>query len=106
MKTLAERLRHALDTAHPKRIKNIELANAVGVSPPSVSDWLTGKSKTMEGENLLRAARYLKVNPIWLATGVGAKGVGSPETTNVTFWDDDTPLDDDEFEIPFFSKIF
>lgn len=71
MKTLAERLRYAMEVLPPKRIKGVELADAVGVKPPSVSDWLSGKSKTMEGENLLRAAKHLKVSPVWLATGNG-----------------------------------
>lgn len=71
MKTLAERLRHAMEVLPPKKIKGVDLARAVGVKPPSVSDWLSGKSKTMEGENLLKAAKYLGVSPIWLATGKG-----------------------------------
>lgn len=71
MKTLAERLKYAMEVLPPKKIKGVELARAVGVKPPSVSDWLSGKSKTMEGENLLRAAKHLNVNPVWLATGNG-----------------------------------
>ncbi len=71
MNTLAERLRYAMQVATPKKVKGVELAAAVDVKPPSVSDWLSGKSKTMEGENLLRAAKFLNVNPMWLATGTG-----------------------------------
>lgn len=71
MKTLAERLRYAMEVLPPKKIKGVDLARAVGVKPPSVSDWLSGKSKAMEGENLLKAAKYLGVNPLWLATGKG-----------------------------------
>ncbi|RLZ10823.1 XRE family transcriptional regulator [Acinetobacter sp. 2JN-4] len=71
MKTLAERLKYAMEILPSKKIKGVDLARAVGVKPPSVSDWLSGKSKTMEGENLLKASKYLNVNPIWLATGSG-----------------------------------
>lgn len=71
MNTLAERLRYAMEVLPPKKIKGVDLARAVGVKPPSVSDWLSGKSKTMEGENLLRASKFLKVNPTWLASGTG-----------------------------------
>lgn len=71
MNTLADRLRYAMEVLPPKKIKGVDLARAVGVKPPSVSDWLSGKSKTMEGENLLRAAKFLGVKPIWLATGSG-----------------------------------
>lgn len=70
-KTLAQRLKYAMDILPSKKIKGVELARAVGVKPPSVSDWISGKSKTMEGENLLKAANFLGVNPIWLASGIG-----------------------------------
>ncbi|WP_153903434.1 helix-turn-helix domain-containing protein, partial [Acinetobacter baumannii] len=71
MNTLAERLRYAMEILPPKKVKGIDLARAVGVKPPSVSDWLSGRSKTMEGENLIKAAKFLGVNPDWLATGAG-----------------------------------
>ncbi|MEB6670616.1 S24 family peptidase [Acinetobacter pittii] len=71
MNTLAERLRYAMEVLPTKKIKGVDLAKAVGVKPPSVSDWLSGKSKKMEGENLLKAAKFLKVSATWLATGVG-----------------------------------
>ena len=70
-KTLSERLRYAMEILPPKKIKGVDLARAVGVKPPSVSDWLSGKSRTMEGENLLKASNFLKVNPVWLASGTG-----------------------------------
>lgn len=72
MKTLAERLKYAMEVLPPKKIKGVELARAAGVKPPSVSDWLSGKSKSMEGENLLRASRFLGVDATWLATGAGS----------------------------------
>lgn len=71
LNTLAQRLRYAMEVLPFKKVKGVDLARAVGVKPPSVSDWLSGKSKTMEGENLLRAAKHLGVNPVWLATGKG-----------------------------------
>lgn len=71
MKTLAERLKYAMEVLPPKKIKGVDLARAVGVKPPSVSDWLSGKSKNMDGPNLIRAARFLKVNSTWLGTGLG-----------------------------------
>ncbi|WP_347454293.1 XRE family transcriptional regulator [Acinetobacter thermotolerans] len=89
MKTLAERLKYAMEVLPPKKIKGVELARAVGVKPPSVSDWLSGKSKTMEGPNLIKAAKFLKVNSTWLGTGVG-KPTDKEELSefnNVTFVD-------------------
>ncbi|VXA57316.1 conserved hypothetical protein [Acinetobacter proteolyticus] len=71
MKTLAERLKYAMEILPSKKIKGVDLARAVGVKPPSVSDWLSGKSKTMEGENLIKASKFLGVSASWLASGSG-----------------------------------
>lgn len=89
MKTLSERLKYAMEVLPPKKIKGVELARAVGVKPPSVSDWLSGKSKTMEGPNLIRAAKFLKVNSTWLGTGVGkaTDEESNSDFSNVTFTD-------------------
>ena len=70
MTTLQDRLRLAM--AGPPRVSQAALAKACGVKPPSVSDWLSGKTKRLEGANLLAAARLLRVSPEWLATGKGA----------------------------------
>lgn len=69
MNTLAERLKAALKG--PPKITQRQLAEACGIKPPSVNDWLTGKTKSLEGSNLLAASKLLKVNPTWLADGVG-----------------------------------
>jgi len=67
--TLAERLKEAM--AGPPKISGITLAKACGVAPPSVSGWRTGDSKSLEGSNLLAAAKCLGVRPEWLADGTG-----------------------------------
>ncbi|MDC5305527.1 XRE family transcriptional regulator [Acinetobacter baumannii] len=90
LKTLADRLRYAMEVLPSKKIKGVDLARAVGVKPPSVSDWLSGKSKTMEGENLLKASKFLGVNPNWLASGTGSpneinKKEADEEITNILF---------------------
>lgn len=90
MKTLAERLRYAMEVLPLKKIKGVDLARAVGVKPPSVSDWLSGKSKTMEGENLLKASKFLGVNPNWLASGNGSptnNNIVEDQLSNVIFRD-------------------
>lgn len=50
-----------------------ELARRCDVKPPSVNGWLSGKSKFLRGENLLKAAAALGVSDQWLATGKGAR---------------------------------
>lgn len=83
MKTLAERLKYAMEILPSKKIKGVDLARAVGVKPPSVSDWLSGKSKTMEGENLLKASKFLGVNPAWLASGTGKPQIDHNQINNL-----------------------
>lgn len=68
MSTLSERLEIAMNK---EGIIAADLARACGVKPPSVSGWLSGKSKFLRGENLLLAAKALKVSQLWLATGRG-----------------------------------
>lgn len=79
MKTLSERLKYAMEVLPPKKIKGVDLARAVGVKPPSVSDWLSGKSKTMEGENLIKASKFLGVSASWLASGTGQPTTGKSD---------------------------
>lgn len=69
MSTLAERLAAALEG--PPKVSQAALARAVGVKPPSVTDWLNGRTKELAGSNLLAAAAFLNVRAEWLATGIG-----------------------------------
>ncbi|MBN5070477.1 MULTISPECIES: helix-turn-helix transcriptional regulator [Stenotrophomonas] len=66
---LSTRLRTALARAG---VSQLELAKAVGVSAPSVSGWLSGKSQSIRGDALVKAARVLGVPALWLATGEGS----------------------------------
>lgn len=50
----------------------MELARACGVSHPSVTSWLNGKTKDLAFSNALRAANFLGVGLQWLMTGKGA----------------------------------
>lgn len=83
MSTLQERLRQIM--AGPPKISQAALARACGIKAPSVNDWLSGKTKAIEGQNLLLAADFLGVSPKWLATGRGPvrKPIGLPEGSNV-----------------------
>lgn len=69
MTTLAERIAAAM--AHAG-INQAELARRVGIKPPSVNGWFSGKAKYLRGENLLAAASALGVDQDWLATGRGS----------------------------------
>ena len=64
--TLADRIREALDRAE---MTPAELARRIGVTRATVSFWLTGATKRIEGENLTKAARELRCHAAWLAEG-------------------------------------
>lgn len=75
-----------------------DLARACQVKPPSVSAWLSGDTKSLRADVLLKAARALDVEPEWLAAGTGpmqSGGAGSAEP----------PAQDrsDEVEIPLYN---
>lgn len=57
-----------------KEIKNIssaKIAELAGVKQSSVFNWEKGVTKTMKPEVANRLGNALKINPIWLSTGVG-----------------------------------
>lgn len=88
--SLSERIRVAMAAAG---VSQAALARACGVKPPSVSGWLSGKSKFLRGENLLMAARALNVDEDWLATGKGnmspeGRSPGAPSEGDSPFFDE------------------
>lgn len=70
---LKDRLKSLLD--ENPGLNQTGLARACGIKPPSVNDWFSGKTKTLKGQNLLRAAAYFGVNAEWLSSGRGEKWV-------------------------------
>ncbi len=80
-------------------LKHKDLVSSTGASKGAVSHWLSGVN-TPSGERLLLLARLLKVTPDWILTGVAL-----PDFQQIEVWDDNTPLDDDEVEIPFFKDF-
>jgi len=120
MNTLADRIK---SERKAQKLSQEKLGEFVGVSKSSVCQWESGLTKQLVGENLLRAAKALKVNPDWLSTGKGEKyptqltgtapsssnTQGTPEPTYVLggfdLWDDDTPLREDEVALPFFREV-
>lgn len=71
MSTLADRLKEAMSDMPD--VKAVDIARACGIKSASIVDWQTGRTKKMEGSNLLATAELLRVNPWWLATGRGNK---------------------------------
>jgi transcriptional regulator with XRE-family HTH domain len=69
MTTLAERLKQAMEG--PPKVTAAAIARACKITRPSVHAWLSGRTKTIEGANLLAAAKLLQVTPEWLTSGNG-----------------------------------
>lgn len=75
--SLKERIKEAMKG--PPKTSGVALARACGVTAASVSDWRSGKTQTIEGSNLLKAAECLGVRAKWLAEGLGPmRDVGLP----------------------------
>lgn len=86
MNSLGNRIRQRLEHLQKsnKSKNQAGLAKYCKVKPPSVSKWLNGGTKTLQGHNLLRAAEYLECDPDWLATGNGAWGLQEVQKQNST----------------------
>lgn len=67
-----DRLKAARDAAG---VTDTEIALACGVKNPSVNGWMTGATKTIEGENLLKVCGFLKTTPEWIIFGKQDKSV-------------------------------
>src|SRR5690606_10262533 len=63
-----DRLSQAMELA---RVDRAKLAQALGISVQAVGQVLTGKTNAFTADKSARAARFLKVDHFWLATGEG-----------------------------------
>ncbi|MEI9882301.1 helix-turn-helix transcriptional regulator [Atlantibacter hermannii] len=109
MKTFAERLNAAMSAAG---ISQGQLAEKVGISQPAIQKMTSGK--TSGSRKMVELAHALNVRPEWLSSGNGSMRDGDqkessvpPESewNTVETWDDYTPLNSDEVEVPFFKDI-
>jgi len=67
MNALSDRITKALkESGH----RPVDLANACGFKPPSVSAWISGDTKNLKAATAIRAASFLKVNVLWLTEGI------------------------------------
>jgi transcriptional regulator with XRE-family HTH domain len=77
MRTFAERL---LQCIADEKTSQAEVARKAGITAASMSDWAKGKAQPsqVKAEPLLRAAAFLKVNPMWLLLGRGQRDPATP----------------------------
>ena len=99
MGTLAERVAEALEQAQataPYKNK-AGLAKHCGIRPSSVTDWFSGKTKTIGYKHAILAAEYLQVSASRLADGTG--DMKSPSVRTYEGIENGDNLADSEFII-------
>lgn len=87
-----------------------ELAGLLSISPQAVQQWTKGKTAP-KGKRLTELAKILNVSVEWLISGTGdgikprKKEPSAIWLGQIEPWDNDTPLEDDEVELPFFREV-
>ncbi|MBS6076116.1 MAG: helix-turn-helix transcriptional regulator [Citrobacter freundii] len=87
------------------------LAEAVGMAQPSV--WKLASGGAKGSRKTVQIAHVLGVRPEWLSDGIGPMRDDEKESSippesewgSVDAWDKNTPLPDDEVEVPFLKDI-
>lgn len=77
-----------------------ETAKAIDEFPQTITNW---KKRGISKQGALKAAAIFGVSATWILTGEGNKPQGN--VTKVLEWDSDTPVDNDEVEIPFYKEV-
>ena len=67
MKTLPERVAYLLSLVDNS---TKDLAAIAGVKPPSVSQWASGQTKSIQIEPATRLAKRFGLNPLWISKGI------------------------------------
>lgn len=84
-------------------LKQTDIIRALGLSKGTVSKWVSGIN-VPSASVLPDLAKLLNTTPDWLINGV-ENNVRSADFKKIEPWDENTPLDDDEVEIPFFKNF-
>jgi len=82
-------------------LSQADLIRGTGAGRATVSGWVNGTNNP-SAKHLDNLAKTLKTTTNWLLTGIADIG---QNFQSVEVWDDNSPLDDDEVEIPFFKDF-
>lgn len=91
-------------------LNQTSLAEIMGVTPQAVQQWIIGKTRP-KGKRLSALASALKTDVNSLISDESDKSSSSIITHNAEWlgvfdaWDSNTPLRDDEVELPFFREV-
>ncbi|AYF88640.1 helix-turn-helix transcriptional regulator [Pseudomonas sp. DY-1] len=105
--SLAARMKHAMTE---RKITQEALAELAGVSQNTIHKLTTGKSQSTR--KLVEIAQALGVSPTWLSTGeatlaaaVAPRDGGPLILEPLVPWDDSTPMEEDEVELPLYKEV-
>lgn len=73
MNTLAQRVKEATEAAKQNGHSVAAIARECGISPQAVYQWLDGRTKSIDGANLVELATLSGYHPLWIAKGHGDK---------------------------------
>lgn len=85
---------------HASGMTQEETAKAIDEFPQTITNW---KKRGVSKAGALKAAARFGVAANWILTGEGKKEESN--ITKVVEWDSDTPVDNDEVEIPFYKEV-
>lgn len=106
MSTLGKRIEKAM--ADGKKTRK-ELAEALGISTMAVGNLINDQVK--KPRNIIEIAEFLGVDVKWLQTGENPQPSLSKVESNIgdrgsfDLWNSQTPLSDDDYEVPFLKEI-
>ncbi|OCG11650.1 hypothetical protein A9G09_10710 [Gilliamella sp. wkB292] len=105
MTTFTDRINWALQASG---LSQHQLAEKVKISQPAIQKLVSGKSST--SRKIVEIATALNVDLLWLTQGVGKPDVGKNQANakilgTIDDWDSQTPLDNDEVEVPFYKDV-
>lgn len=103
--SLGQRIRKAREDAGYRT--QGALANLMGISRSAVSQWETGATIPTH-ENLKEISGICNVPLDWLATGRAHRRKMTASSLTIGYvapWDEETPLADDEVELPLFREV-
>lgn len=71
--TLSERVKEAVEAAKANGHSVAQIATACGISASAVYQWLSGDTKSLDGDNLAELAELSGYRPLWIAKEKGVK---------------------------------
>lgn len=82
------------------KLSQEETAKVMDESPQTITNW---KKRGISKSGALKAAACFGVSAHWILSGEGEKS--NDTISKVSEWDQNTPIEDDEVEIPFYKEI-